>query len=59
MEAHYVAAAAGIDHVDEVSVLSYGNWFTAAAGYLVQERQSKPVNPKHGNIAAARVYRKQ
>jgi hypothetical protein len=51
----HLQAAARIDHVDQIPVLGYGNWFTATAGYFVHERQSRPVNPKHGNIAAVRL----
>jgi hypothetical protein len=58
-ETDYVAAAAGVENVDEVSVLGYRVRFTALGELSVGERQVGAMDSKHGEVTAAGVDGKE
>ena len=54
-ETNDIAAAAYIDHVRQISVLSYCIRFAAPGDHSVHQRQLRTVNTEHGNTATAGI----
>jgi hypothetical protein len=58
-ESNYVAAAAYIENVNQIRVLSHGVWFGAARRDLVSQPKTRAMHEKHGNFSATSIHREE
>ncbi len=59
MESGYIAGPAGIENVDNVSMLRDGDWLASAAGSFANKSQRRACDLEYGDLAATGIDRKK